>query len=736
MTRLKGSFKKEHRCAHSVMLTYIILNVYLITTAVSKPEFTERLFEITIPQKIETNLSKDQMYENHISYVINMEGKERIIHLKKQTFLSSDFRVNTYSGLGTLRSYLPNIETTCFYQGVIADIPNSFVTLRTCSGLRGLLQLMNASYIIKPLESSSSFQHLIYKVKTKFSEEEVSELQDLDPEDEQIKPQKSITYIEIQRAKGSVLGLPRFLELYLILSRGMFQVMGQDTNGITTKIVQMISYLNAMYTPFNLHIILRGLEIWTSQDKVSTEGSMDDMLIRFIKWKEQSLIPRQKHDIAYLIISRTDVKSAGTTTFGKVCSDSSGAIIVYAPSRTIETFTPIFAHFLAHNLGIHHDDAKMCPCASSICIMDTRVIETDTKSFSNCSIEYYKEFLWREGASCLLDLPMLREPYRQSYCGDGVVASGEECDCGAQKDCPCCNSATCTFKKGAACATGDCCLHCQFAPQGTVCRNIMRECDLPEYCNGTSTTCPSDFYIQNGYPCSLEEHYCYNGFCLTHNTQCQNLLGPASKACDLDNFIEINTQNDRFGNCGFDKGRYLPCIDNDIFCGKLICEYTKWVPLVDIQGDVIYSKLKNRICVSINVKKDEQAADPFYVTDGITCDKGKVCNNLGSCHCLKGWTPPDCKERGAGGSIDSGRMAEYHDEDLLVSNEDEDSWKMWILIAFSIFTPLLSLVAIFVMSWKKSNTTEEIQYSERSKSSSQLEAVSASSHVQYPDDPV
>ncbi|MXQ91308.1 hypothetical protein E5288_WYG009556 [Bos mutus] len=53
----------------------------------------------------------------------------------------------------------------CFYQGHAAEIPNSVVTLSTCSGLRGLLQLENVSYGIEPLESSATYEHIVYQIK-------------------------------------------------------------------------------------------------------------------------------------------------------------------------------------------------------------------------------------------------------------------------------------------------------------------------------------------------------------------------------------------------------------------------------------------------------------------------------------------------------------------------------------------------------------------------------------------
>lgn len=36
------------------------------------------------------------------------------------------------------------------------------------------------------------------------------------------------------------------------------------------------------------------------------------------------------------------------------------------------------------------------------------------------------------------------------------------------------------------------------------------------------------------------------------------------------------------------------------------------------------------------------------------CNGNGVCNNLGHCHCNRGFRPPDCLQPGVGGSEDSG----------------------------------------------------------------------------------
>uniref|UniRef100_A0A3Q3BG96 ADAM metallopeptidase domain 9a n=1 Tax=Kryptolebias marmoratus TaxID=37003 RepID=A0A3Q3BG96_KRYMA len=51
---------------------------------------------------------------------------------------------------------------------------------------------------------------------------------------------------------------------------------------------------------------------------------------------------------------------------------------------------------------------------------------------------------------------------------------------------PCCEYQMCKLKSGAQCAYGECCYNCQYLPGGTVCRSGKDECDLPEFCNGSS----------------------------------------------------------------------------------------------------------------------------------------------------------------------------------------------------------------------------------------------------------
>lgn len=56
-----------------------------------------------------------------------------------------------------------------------------------------------------------------------------------------------------------------------------------------------------MFHPLNVTVVLSSLELWTEEDKISTAGEADELLQRFLQWKQSHLTLRP-HDIAYLLV--------------------------------------------------------------------------------------------------------------------------------------------------------------------------------------------------------------------------------------------------------------------------------------------------------------------------------------------------------------------------------------------------------------------------------------------------
>lgn len=66
----------------------------------------------------------------------------------------------------------------------------------------------------------------------------------------------------------------------------------------------------------------------------------------------------------------------------------------------------------------------------------------------------------------------------------------------------------------------------QILPHSSECRGQRDECDLAEYCDGTSSVCPENVFSVNGLPCDAGHGYCYNGQCPQKADQCVKMYGP------------------------------------------------------------------------------------------------------------------------------------------------------------------------------------------------------------------
>lgn len=216
-----------------------------------------------------------------------------------------------------------------------------------------------------------------------------------------------------------------------------------------------------------------------------------------------------------------------------------------------------------------------------------------------------------------------------------------------------------------------------------MCRAALGECDLPEYCNGSSGECPRDSYKLDGTMCD-RIHYCAGGRCKNPDNQCMDIYGSPARSAPEMCYVSMNTRGDRFGNCGTTSSprlTYLKCADDNIFCGKLICTNVREIPQLKPNHTLIQVAHKDDWCWSMDAYGTADVPDDGdahtgtlcaphkvcmnhlctdYTSLGYNCEttelcNGKgVCNNFRHCHCEDGYAPPDCKDPGEGGSVDSG----------------------------------------------------------------------------------
>ncbi|XP_029459817.1 disintegrin and metalloproteinase domain-containing protein 9 isoform X2 [Rhinatrema bivittatum] len=599
----------------------------------------------------------------------------------------------------------------CHYQGYVEGVPDSQIALSICFGLRGLLHLENTSYGIEPLESSSGFEHIVYRMEDVQKEPALCGVTSSDPERQNVEESHPPSMTQLLRRKRAILPQTRYVELFLVVDYERYKLLGQNQTAVREEMVQLANYLDSMYIMLNVRVVLVGLEIWTNGNKISLEGGAGDVLGQFVQWREQDLVTRRRHDSAQLILKKTFGSTAGMAFVGTVCSRSHAGGINAFPYSNVQSFASIVAHELGHNLGMNHDDDRNCQCGAGTCIMNSGA--SGSKNFSSCSADDFEKLIVNKGGSCLLNIPRPDEAYSAPYCGNKLVDAGEECDCGSVKECendPCCEPGTCKLRSHAECAYGSCCKNCRFLPGGSVCRAVINECDLLEYCNGSSPFCQPDVFIQNGHPCQNNKAYCYNGICQYYDAQCQAIFGSKAKAAPKHCFTEVNSKGDRFGNCGFQGRDYRQCDSRNAMCGKLQCENVNTMPVFGIRPAIIQTPSSGTTCWGVDFQLGSDVPDPGMVNEGTRCENGKVCkdfkcvnasvlnydcdiqkkcngngvcNSNKNCHCDSSWAPPNCGSKGYGGSVDSGPT--YNDKDT--------SLRDGLLVFFFLIIPLLALAA-------------------------------------------
>ncbi|XP_069842956.1 disintegrin and metalloproteinase domain-containing protein 9-like [Dendropsophus ebraccatus] len=668
-------------------------------------------------------------------YLITIEGKPCTMSLEKQTFLPIDFQVLIDDKVDTRLSNFIKRMRDCFYSGQILESTGSSVTIRTCLGLRGMIEFINGSFIIEPQHRTPGPLHVIYKMEASedvpiFISENDTNLNDHGQQRSLLKPLRTIDKITppIFRTKRS-------MKVSLFVTIEACKVIGPSPQTVLTRLLQVFSYINTKFVPLQMEVFLSTVDLWTKSSPCVIADSVSDTLENFIDWLSGLPSSQRRFDLPLLIVDGQH-SGAGKTYFGQMCSNNNGAVVTFPEGLSLEKFSCLISHILGHNIGMlhHHHHSGECFCPASPCLMDVNMpLAANSKTFSNCSLKEFHSFVQKTGAACLLTHPYpntkpLADP---SLCGNQILDTGESCDCGTEVECgkdACCDYRTCTLKPDAKCDSGSCCSKCQFLPSGTLCREESDECDLQEYCSGTMADCPEDVFHQNGNPCNGNRSVCFDGICQNIDIQCAQFFGPASRNADLECYQKLNVIGDRFGNCGGVKGLYKSCQPQDVLCGKIHCVISDGKGIFRSDMAISYFTSKHHICLSGDLLTDH-IIDPLWSKDGTKCGENKtcinkkctdifrsnatckrettchghgVCNNKHQCYCEAGWSPPFCSTYGKIGGRSGSNDTEENSGKC--PSAAVENLRIWLLIVFLVIYPvILIIVFIFVQRFLSTN---------------------------------
>ncbi|XP_060777840.1 disintegrin and metalloproteinase domain-containing protein 12 isoform X2 [Neoarius graeffei] len=646
---------------------------------------------------------------------------------KNQELLPKPPNVFYYLPNGTGVSMEEVQVAPCYYHGSVRGFPQSRVALSACAGLRGVIVInANLSFELQPEEYDEG-------VRRRGRSEEEKELHTLYPT-HQLSSETggcgvSHTFIppiqiipQIYRTKRDILLETKYIELVLVVDHKEYLNYQKNKKTIIYRMLDVANQVDWFYRPLNVRVALVGLEIWSDQDKILIDKNPGDTLSRFLAWRNRELLPRLRHDNAQLVMGESfDGTTVGMASQASMCTkDRSGGVNVDHLVSVLGVASTV-AHELGHNLGMNHDTAdRSCQCQNEPrlggCIMEPSTGFMPGQLFSSCSEKDLSLSLMHGGGMCLFNVPQPEKMLGGPRCGNLYVEKGEECDCGLLDECidPCCNASTCKLVPGAQCSSdGICCENCKLRVAGSLCREPLGECDLPEYCTGASPHCPPNVFLQNGETCRDGTSYCYSGVCTTMDEQCHTLWGANSTRAPPVCFSSVNKQGDMFGNCGqMPDGTYIPCSNDDVQCGRIQCQGGSDRPLIDSNAKILKTTVKLNhsefTCRGAYFHLGDDVSDPAMVAQGTACAPGKVCldqrckdvsilgveecrgkcnghgvcNSNKNCHCDVGWAPPDCKYSGTGGSVDSGPARQPRDSNPI---------RVALLVIFLFVLPVILL---------------------------------------------
>uniref|UniRef100_A0A3P8V8I9 ADAM metallopeptidase with thrombospondin type 1 motif 17 n=1 Tax=Cynoglossus semilaevis TaxID=244447 RepID=A0A3P8V8I9_CYNSE len=350
-------------------------------------------------------------------------GTDLYLNLTRDaTFLSRDFVVEERRrGQSSEVTRLSN-QQLCFYSGSIINRTDSLVSLSTCGGLTGQVQIGADSWFIQPADknnqsqSFSGLKHWLTRHRRS-------------PGTSSSPPRKERrAKANDERGKRNAIRLHEAytVETVVVADSDMVHYHGAEAAQRFLLTVMNMVYNMFLHRSLGIRINIRVTKLvllHSRPEKLHVGHHGERSLESFCQWQYQEFgrpkylgsnhIPGARDDIppvdTAVLVTRTDFcvhkdepcDTVGIAYLGGVCSPKRKCVLAEDNGLNL-AFT--IAHELGHNMGMSHDDDH-ASCKGHSHIMSGEWVKgrnPSDLSWSSCSRDDLENFLRSKGSSCLL----------------------------------------------------------------------------------------------------------------------------------------------------------------------------------------------------------------------------------------------------------------------------------------------------------------------------------------------
>lgn len=233
-----------------------------------------------------------------------------MVHMKlKKNMIPQNFPVYTSNDQGAQQKDYPFVPRDCYFYSFLEGVPGSQAILDTCTGgLKGMIQVDDFTYEIKPLASSSKFEHVISLLVV----------------DERSRESKKCRNDEIMAKAGDLseetklAGSPRAAPVYLwryhsknvgiqyTVTHELFTQTGSNSTGSLELILIMNNISHSIYKTSGLIVYVSAVCIWNDNDHYSISSHYNNVwrLMELFGYWKSGYFWHMEHATTALLLGR------------------------------------------------------------------------------------------------------------------------------------------------------------------------------------------------------------------------------------------------------------------------------------------------------------------------------------------------------------------------------------------------------------------------------------------------